>query len=422
MPTPPRSSYVLPCRRPTRSARPRRAQGWRCSGSAAERRGRTWRPCCARCSRRATSVRPRSPSVGSLPVICSQSPTRSPRCWTLRSPSRTAARGCSPSLVARTKLTPPGSRRSWAGRYPSATRGSSPSAASSESCTAATTRCSSSPIPDGQDAFSMPRVAIAVRAGDEVLGSIWAAVPGPLSEERTEALCEAAKLVALHLLRVRAGADVQRRLRADLLSSALEGGAGPARPWSRLGLAGQRLMVLGVALAGTPRRLDGCGRRARERAPAAQRRVRDAPERDPPGFGSSPGQRRHLRARAGGRAGADGEERALRIAHDFLDRVGDRMRPVVGIGPVAADLAGLASRARLHRPGSPRAARGPRRAPGGPAGRYPRRGAGARAPRPGRRPRRPADRLAGAADRVRPSAPRATWSRPFKPGWTPSAT
>ena len=82
----------------------------------------------------------------------------------------------------------------------------------------------------------MPRVAVAVRAGDEMLGSIWAAVPEPLSEERTEALCDAAKLVALHLLRVRAGADVQRRLRADLLSSALEGGvgrprsAGPSRP------------------------------------------------------------------------------------------------------------------------------------------------------------------------------------------------
>jgi hypothetical protein len=40
-------------------------------------------------------------------------------------------------------------------------------------------------------------------------------------------------------------------------------------------------------------------------------------------------------------ADGDGEERALRIAHDFLDRVGDRMHPVVGVGPVAADLAGL---------------------------------------------------------------------------------
>ena len=39
----------------------------------------------------------------------------------------------------------------------------------------------------------------------------------------------------------------------------------------------------------------------------------------------------------------EGEERAVRIAHDFLDRVGERMRPVVAIGPVARDLAGLAA-------------------------------------------------------------------------------
>ena len=113
--------------------------------------------------------------------------------------------------------------------------------------TAATSRCSSSPTRRA-DGFTMPRVAIAVRAGDEVLGSIWAAVPGPLSDERTEALRDSAKLVALHLLRVRAGADVHRRLRADLLSSALEGGAGASEALERLGLAGQPLLVLGVAL------------------------------------------------------------------------------------------------------------------------------------------------------------------------------
>src|SRR4051794_2424954 len=78
---------------------------------------------------------------------------------------------------------------------------------------------------DENEGFSLPRVAIAVRAGGETLGSIWAAVTGPLSEERSEALRESAKLVALHLLRVRAGSDVQRRVRADLLSTALEGRA-----------------------------------------------------------------------------------------------------------------------------------------------------------------------------------------------------
>src|SRR5262249_47961377 len=38
----------------------------------------------------------------------------------------------------------------------------------------------------------------------------------------------------------------------------------------------------------------------------------------------------------------DGEERGARIAWDFLDRVGARMRPVVAVGPVATDLAELA--------------------------------------------------------------------------------
>jgi hypothetical protein len=46
---------------------------------------------------------------------------------------------------------------------------------------------------------------------------------GEVTGERTAALQDAAKLVALHLLRVRAGADVQRRLRTDLVGTALEG-------------------------------------------------------------------------------------------------------------------------------------------------------------------------------------------------------
>ena len=38
----------------------------------------------------------------------------------------------------------------------------------------------------------------------------------------------------------------------------------------------------------------------------------------------------------------DGEQRALRIAAEFLERVGSRARPVVAVGPVAHDVAGLA--------------------------------------------------------------------------------
>jgi len=196
--------------------------------------------------------------------------------------------------------------------------------------------------PDAEGAFWMPRVAIAVRAGDEVLGSIWAAVPSPLSQERAEALRDAAKLVALHLLRVRAGADVQRRVRTDLLSSALEGGAGAREALDRLGLAGQPLMVLGVAVSEPDEVSTATG------ADAARERQRLSDAFAVHLSAVHPGSAAAL---VGGityglvplhGAGGDGEERAVRIAHDFLDRVGDRMRPLVGVGPVSVDLAGLA--------------------------------------------------------------------------------
>jgi DNA-binding PucR family transcriptional regulator len=46
-------------------------------------------------------------------------------------------------------------------------------------------------------------------------------------------------------------------------------------------------------------------------------------------------------AAAEGADGQDGELRAVRIANGFLDRVGERSRPVIGIGQVAFDAAAL---------------------------------------------------------------------------------
>ncbi|MCD4523959.1 CdaR family transcriptional regulator [Nocardioides sp. cx-173] len=207
------------------------------------------------------------------------------------------------------------------------------------------------PIPMEGNTFTQPRVAVAVRAGDEVLGSIWAAVPGPLSDERTEALCDAAKLVALHLLRVRAGADVQRRLRADLLSSALEGGAGAREALDRLGLGAQPLMVLGVAVTGSD-----VGDGADGDAVVAHERERLS---DAFAMHLSAVHPKSAAALIGGVAyglvpvpgSADGaEERASRIAQEFLDRVGDRRNAVVGIGPIAGDVGELAhSRSSVDR-------------------------------------------------------------------------
>lgn len=208
------------------------------------------------------------------------------------------------------------------------------------------------PAESGDGAFLIPRVAVAVRAGDEVLGSIWAAVREPLSAERLDALCDAAKLVALHLLRIRAGADVQRRLRADLLSSALEGGAGAREALDRLGLSDLPLMVFGVAVTGVagaagPAGLPAGGTAGGDAVLAHERqRLGDA-------FAMHLGavHPRSAAALVGDVAyglvpvagdGEDGPERAVRIAGDFLDRVGDRVRTVVGIGPIGRGVAELA--------------------------------------------------------------------------------
>ncbi|PJJ53687.1 DNA-binding PucR family transcriptional regulator [Mumia flava] len=189
--------------------------------------------------------------------------------------------------------------------------------------------------------FAIPRVALAVRAGDEILGSIWAAVRSPLSTERSQALQDSAKLVALHLLRMRAGADVERRLRADLVATALEAGPGSSEAIARLGLADQTCLVLAMATGDAPSAAAGEG----PRHVAERQRLADAFA-----LHLSAVYPRSATAPIGDvvygivgvrRDSDDVEERAERIATEFLDWVGAE-HPRIGIGPAAPELAGLA--------------------------------------------------------------------------------
>lgn len=75
----------------------------------------------------------------------------------------------------------------------------------------------------GQPDGTMPRLIVPVRLGGQLLGSIWALVPERPPEERVHAFADTAGVVALHLLRVRAAADVARRVAADRLRSVLAG-------------------------------------------------------------------------------------------------------------------------------------------------------------------------------------------------------
>jgi hypothetical protein len=75
-------------------------------------------------------------------------------------------------------------------------------------------------VPDGPNGIR-PRLVVPVRAGGEWLGSIWAVVDGPVSDEVTAELSNAASVLALHLLRLRAQADVARRSAIDRLRTVL---------------------------------------------------------------------------------------------------------------------------------------------------------------------------------------------------------
>jgi hypothetical protein len=203
---------------------------------------------------------------------------------------------------------------------------------------------------DADGVPSFPRVALAVRAGDEILGSIWAAVHEPLTADRVRALKDSAGLVALHMLRQRAGADVERRLRADLLATVLEGGGGAADAASRLRLDGHRCVVL--ALAAADRTRDESS--ADARAIAERQHIADA-------FAMHLGAV-YLRsavapigdvvyAVVGIRADhGDADLRASRVASDFLGRLGSTREVRVGVGTVAEDVQSIpASRVNADR-------------------------------------------------------------------------
>jgi hypothetical protein len=95
---------------------------------------------------------------------------------------------------------------------------------------------------------TLPRLVVPVRAGGEWLGSIWAVVQERPAAPLVAELVQTSSVVALHLLRLRAQADLSRRVAADrlrgVLSGSAAGGAGagswlPPGPWRVVLLGGE---------------------------------------------------------------------------------------------------------------------------------------------------------------------------------------
>lgn len=189
------------------------------------------------------------------------------------------------------------------------------------------------------DEHAMARVAIAVRAGEEVLGSMWAAVREPLSDERNQAFADSAKLVALHMLRFRAGSDVERRLRADLVNTALEGGPSAPEAAGRLGLIGRPVAVLALGLnwtAGSAGAADSAPMHAASLQRAADALALHLTALQPGSAVAVLGDRAYAIVPLLGNA-PDHAKRTHLMAQGFLDRTGQNLSALIGIGPLAMD-------------------------------------------------------------------------------------
>jgi hypothetical protein len=182
---------------------------------------------------------------------------------------------------------------------------------------------------------ALPRVAVRVKAGDEVLGSIWAVVREPLTPQREQGMVEAARVVALTMLRARVSADSSQRLRLGLVSMLLEGGIRAREAAQQLGFGSSRACVIAVGASHEPE--DDA------RAEAEVQRVSSALTMYlrpiyPRAIAALLGRVTYavipLRAE-----GTDAE--AVRLATEFIDRV-DTPTPLrAGVGAVVAEMSDL---------------------------------------------------------------------------------
>ncbi|MET7692415.1 helix-turn-helix domain-containing protein [Streptomyces sp. NPDC005483] len=97
----------------------------------------------------------------------------------------------------------------------------------------------------------LPRLAVAVRAAGETLGSVWVVDDGTLAADAEDTLVQGASTAALLLLRARAAQELARHQSSDLLRRVLEGTADASA--GRLGMEGPvRVAAFALEAAGLP--------------------------------------------------------------------------------------------------------------------------------------------------------------------------
>ncbi|HEX4724528.1 MAG TPA: helix-turn-helix domain-containing protein [Pseudonocardiaceae bacterium] len=97
---------------------------------------------------------------------------------------------------------------------------------------------------------TLPRLIVPIRMGGELLGSMWAVVPGRVPDARAAAFADAGQVVALHLLRRRARVDAERRHSAERVRAILEGSGSMRVAAAELDLAEVPHRVVAIDAAG----------------------------------------------------------------------------------------------------------------------------------------------------------------------------
>ncbi|MEV0262332.1 helix-turn-helix domain-containing protein [Streptomyces sp. NPDC050617] len=92
----------------------------------------------------------------------------------------------------------------------------------------------------------LPRLAVAVRAGGEPLGSVWAVDGGTLAGDAEETLAQGASTAALLLLRARAAQELARHQNTDLVRRLLDGTADARTAAHRLGWDAVRVAAFAI--------------------------------------------------------------------------------------------------------------------------------------------------------------------------------
>ncbi|GAA4891992.1 helix-turn-helix domain-containing protein [Actinomycetospora straminea] len=183
------------------------------------------------------------------------------------------------------------------------------------------------------------RLAIAIRAGDENLGSIWVAEgDGPLAENTGALLREAAGVAAGRLLGRDSEDLARRRLAEELLGRLLLGEADPAAVAGHLGTTPDAPAVVAVVEPVTPGDDDG----------TALHRVREEALRTLAGYGrravATVGPRRVVLVLLEARSAAGARRDLATLTDAVATTVGVPLR--VGVGGHAADLGAVAASRR----------------------------------------------------------------------------